>query len=385
VIHDIVIAGAGPAGAHLAYRLAQNGFRPVLLDACRFPRKKVCAGGLTSRALLELGRDAALPLQRKITAACLTWRNRGTIQEELGEPGGATVLREEFDTYLVDRAAALGAVFFPGRAFLDVRFKGDLLEVETSDGPLRARRLIGADGARSRVRRRVFGAGTVRLMPALAARVQIPGEAMDRLGARWVIDYGGMRGGYGWLFPMKDHVCTGVGTTFRGGDLKKAHQAFMESYDCLHGGRILDLRCSCIPVGGRAEILQKDNVWLIGDAAGLAEPFYGEGLFYAFRSASLAAQALAEGAGDPRAESYRDRVAREILPELDGCRMLARCFYLAPRLGFSLGIRNRFFRARARSARAAGRIGGILLFWAALSIPFGLMGLRHPGAVEGRL
>jgi geranylgeranyl reductase family protein len=385
MIHDVVIAGAGPAGAHLAYLLAKSGIQTVLLDQCIFPRMKVCAGGLSPRALQELQIDPLPPVQRRITASCLTWKNRDTIQVGMAEQNGATVLREEFDAFLVERAKGQGIVFFPGRAFLSAQSCGEGMDIETSQGPMQARYLIGADGVYSRVRRNLFGPHLVRFMPALAARARIPGRAMERLGDRWVMDYGGMKGGYGWIFPMRDHVCTGVGTTFRGGDLRKAHRAFMERYDCLKGGRILDLRCSCIPVGGRTEILQKDNAWLIGDAAGLADPFHGEGLFYAFKSASLAAQALVEGLKDRGAPSYAERVRNQILPDLRLCRVLAKWFYRAPRIGFSLGIRNPVFHAKASRGRIRGESPGRLLLWAALSVPFGLLRSRHPGALDGRL
>ena len=83
-IYDIAIVGAGPAGSSLAYWLTRKGFNVIIIDKDFFPRKKVCAGGLTAKTLKLLPFDIGPVIENKIYQVSLTHKLKG----ELCRPNG---------------------------------------------------------------------------------------------------------------------------------------------------------------------------------------------------------------------------------------------------------------------------------------------------------
>src|SRR5579859_3979029 len=91
--YDAIVVGAGPAGAHLAYTLARAGRRVALLDKRRFPREKVCGGGISRKSIALLDLDLAAVAHNWITGAFLTFQNRSAVKKDLRFAVGCTVLR----------------------------------------------------------------------------------------------------------------------------------------------------------------------------------------------------------------------------------------------------------------------------------------------------
>jgi flavin-dependent dehydrogenase len=144
---DIVVVGGGPAGSTVAWRLARTGARVALLDAAVFPRVKLCAGWVTRRVLADLELDpAAYPhtIQPFDGVAVAV----GDAEHETRWPRVARwgIVRAEFDTFLLRRAAAAGAVVHEGARVRAVRELGDGMEVESDAGVFRAGVVVGAGG-----------------------------------------------------------------------------------------------------------------------------------------------------------------------------------------------------------------------------------------------
>ena len=211
---DVLVAGAGPGGAFLSYLLARRGLNVLALDKERFPRDKVCGGGISNKTIDLLPFSIEPVTQKKISGAYLTYRNRDTVFRELGGSDGAAVLRSEFDAFLIHQAVAAGAEFMPETAFVSAQRQGDSLNVITTRGEIATRCLVGADGAMSRVRSEIFGRDIVRCAPAVEALVTVRPEHAARIGDRMLFDFGGMPRGYGWIFPKKDHLNVGVFSIF---------------------------------------------------------------------------------------------------------------------------------------------------------------------------
>ena len=331
MIYDEVIVGAGPAGSHAARLLAQQGHSVALIDKATFPRDKVCGGGLSRKSLALLGTQTIEEVvQERVTGAMITFGNEGAIERELVSIAGCTVVRSEFDTLLLARAQAAGARFFARNRFEDAVVESEGVRVRTSSGELRARYVLAADGVGSAVRRRFFQRGLVSCAPALEMLVKFPQRWRERFARRILFDFAGMPRGYGWIFPKRDHVNVGVYSIFGAHALRDQLARFMARYACLRESTQVHCQGAAIPLRNRHAVFEQGRVWLLGDAAGCAESVYGEGIYFALKSAALAAQTFADAAGSPVKGAYTEQMRADLVPDLRLSETMGRFIYSAP-------------------------------------------------------
>ena len=321
---DALVVGAGPAGSHLSYLLARTGRRVALLDKQRFPRDKVCGGGLSRKSIALLDLDISRVVHHWITGAFLTFQNRSAVVKDLPFTVGCTVLRDEFDHLLLTRACEAGAHFFDEATFFGLHVHGAGVTARTSRGEFSGRRLFAADGVGSAVRTKVFGRQLVSYVPALEALVAMPDAALHSFGDRAVFDFGAMPKGYGWIFPKRDHLNVGIYSPFGGTALRQHLMEFIDRYPALRRRRGIEYRGHAIPLRNKAKAFERGPVVLLGDAAGLAESIFGEGIYFALKSAALAAQAEFVRDGGAHSMRYTDLVRHELLPELRAASLLAK-------------------------------------------------------------
>jgi geranylgeranyl reductase family protein len=376
--HDVVIAGAGPAGSHAAYLLAREGLRVALLDRARFPRDKVCGGGLSAKTLALLEPAPGPVVHKTFTGAWITWRDRRAIAKELERPAGCTVVRSEFDHWLVMQAQAAGAQFHPDTAVRAVTQRAHGVHIDTARGPFRARVLLAADGVASTVRAQVFGRRAVTFAPAVEALVPCSRERLERLGDRMLFDLGGMPRGYGWIFPKRDHLNAGVYSIFGGAGIRRHLQAFLQRHGLPTDAHTVRVCGHAIPVRNAIRAYQRGSVWLLGDAAGFAEAVYGEGIYFAVKSAKLAASVLLEAGGAPPAGEYERRVRIELEPELRWSQRIGRALYSIGPLAFDRLARSRL-ACDWFTALITGELGYRACWWRAVAgAPAWLLSPRHP-------
>ena len=337
--YDALVVGAGPAGSHLACLLARAGRRVALIDKARFPRDKVCGGGLSRKSLDLLG-DVAPVVHRWIAGARLALRDRPALVKDMLPVAGCTVTRAEFDQLLVARAQEAGAEFFEQTAFVDLKEDASGVVVKSSAGPFNCRKLFAADGAGSAVRVKVFGKGAVSYVPALEALVPASETVLHEFGERAVFDFGAMPRGYGWIFPKRDHLNVGIYSPYGGSALRRHLDAFLDRYPALRGRAPLAYRGFAIPLRNVAGAFERGPVALVGDAAGLAEAVFGEGIYFALCSAQLAARAELAAEGPREPNLYTRLLARELLPELRAARWLAACLFALPRFALERLVRH---------------------------------------------
>ena len=340
MISDILIVGAGPSGAFLGYLLARMGYAVRIIDKATFPRDKVCGGGISNKTIKLLPFDISSVVQRHIKGAFLTYKNQDTVVKDLGDRGGASVLRSEFDHFLLERAIDAGAKFEGNSTFLRADRRGGGLSVTTSLGEIKTRYLVGADGAMSRVRESIFGRGLVTCAPAVEALVSVVPEKAARIGERVLFDFGGMPRGYGWIFPKRNHLNVGVFSIYPTTSIKKDLSQFMSRYEILDSPSSVKHLGFVIPLKNHRHDFERDNVLLLGDAAGLAESFYGEGIYFALKSSLVAAEAFASGFDRPSDRAYSHLIKKKLQPELTYSELNARMFFPNQRFGFYRMVRN---------------------------------------------
>ncbi|MEX1315831.1 MAG: geranylgeranyl reductase family protein [Synechococcaceae cyanobacterium] len=396
---DLVVVGAGPAGAMAAATAARGGLRVVLVEKRRLPRHKPCGGGLPAPVQAEL-RDLApeAVIDTRVRHLRHSWSFREAVEAAI-DPSGMPadrsrglwmVQRPRFDQALVQRAVAAGATLLQGHTFTALESTTAGVELRlvqghsgggaASERRLRARHVIGADGAAGAVAASVGLRSSPRV--ALAIELEVPHRwdpAAPLLRPDLLhLDYGVLRRGYAWVFPKADHLNIGAGV-FHGrcrdvrrdpgarGRIRSAIDGYAAALG-VDPARLAGLRAHAHPLpfwDGPEPLHSPDGrVLLVGDAAGLINPLFGDGLFHAIRSGRLAAEALL--ADDPL--SHTARVHDLLASDFEAARRLARLFYGFPGLAYRYAISQ----PRATPV-AVGLLGG--------EIPFRGLGRRALGRV----
>jgi geranylgeranyl reductase len=315
---DVVVVGGGPAGATAAADLARAGRSVLLLD--RAGRIKPCGGAIPPALIAEFAIPDALLVARITSARMVSPAGR---QVDMPIDGGfvGMVDRDVFDEFLRERARAAGAVRRTG-TFDRIERDGDGVAVVrylAGGGPrpqevasVRARAVIGADGAASQVAKQcVPGAGSVPYVYAYHEIVRSPRGAPAQTsaavgfdGARCDVYYRGSLSPdfYGWVFPHGDTTSVGTGTALRGFSIRNAVGALRDAAG-LADTETIRREGAPIPMHPLRRWDNGRDVVLAGDAAGVVAPASGEGIYYAMTGGRLAAQAVAAflATGDTRA------------------------------------------------------------------------------------
>ncbi|HLF84811.1 MAG TPA: lycopene cyclase family protein [Blastocatellia bacterium] len=320
---EIAIIGAGPAGAHLASRLAAEGRDVVLFDP-KGAWEKPCGGGVPTRAIREFAfilESSNYPrkLVRQITMISPVERR---VTLTLDRPF-AVYSRQVLNSLVLDRAIEAG-VEFVREAVSAFSRELDGWTISTDVGnQWRARFLVGADGASSLTRRRLIGIFPKRDL-ALAFGYNIASEdtdgshgdngthrtgpSMDEVVVRFPREFTG----YLWAFPRPGVMNFGVASKLgerTSDELRTLLTDFVSGY---YGGRMPDparvsffgAKIPTLDLASWKDLQASGDGWaLIGDAAGFADPITGEGIYYALKSADLYADALRDSMGRGSSDS----------------------------------------------------------------------------------
>jgi len=327
-VWDVIVVGAGPAGAMAALRAAQNGAQVLLLERERLPRYKLCGGGLIGLTLQSLPNGFNVPSLNEAKSATFTMNlaaERTRTAEEVIIP---MVMRDTFDAQLVDFAVEHGVQLRTEVLVERVDPGPDEVTVLTSGGPLRARVVIGADGSTSRVAR-AAGAKFAQVDLGLEVEVEVPDRIQQLWAGRVLIDFGRIPGGYAWIFPKGDRLTVGaIAAKGYAQEQRRYVQDMLRRFElelypqAVAAGHLTRCRTNDSP-------LAADRLLLAGDAAGLLEPWTREGISFALRSGRLAGEAAADVAcgrqtWSAAATHYRDAITDNLGAEMTvGFRALA--------------------------------------------------------------
>lgn len=335
---DVAVVGGGPAGATLAYELARKGIRVLLLEKEKLPRYKCCAGGVTRKAAGLLGFDISEVAEDVVHEVSFGFNLGKTYLRRSDQPVMYTVMRESFDHSLVERAQRLGALLMDGQRVTQVQTCGDWVEISTADSVFRSRLVVGADGAHSIVARELDMRRSIEYLTAIESEIAVPEQELAKWKARVRLDLGCVPGGYAWVFPKRDHLSVGAGCGASKTSGLSAH--YRKFLDSLGIGSYIIINCGShlIPTCTKGSLVWQRKALLVGDAAGLCDPLTGEGIYYAIRSAQLAAQVIEDflTSDRPELDNYQEAVDREIVSELRIARVLSRLFVRFPHLAFGM-------------------------------------------------
>ena len=333
--YDLLIIGAGPAGAAAAYWAAKRDLKVLAVDKKHFPREKTCGDGLTPRAVKELSdmglegafadwhRHEGLRVRAHGAVLELPWPSHPTYPDY-----GFVVRRRDLDSLVAQQAKSAGADVRHGteavRPLLNasngnLASNGHIAGAEPLSGAelrdtasgeierVKARYVIVADGANSRFGRALGARRNRSLAQGMAIRTYYASPVHDDPWIESALDITDRQGttlpGYGWIFPLGDgKVNVGIGllSTFR--DYKSVNTSWLME-EWAHalpdfwgvdpaspeiapvGGRL--------PMGGSVQPKAGANWLVVGDAAGTVNPFNGEGIDYAYETGRAAADIIA--------------------------------------------------------------------------------------------
>jgi geranylgeranyl reductase family protein len=290
--YDAIVVGAGPAGSVTAYRLARAGASVLLLDKARFPRDKPCGGGLTVRALNELPFSVAPVVEHEVDRMRLRLRYGPSYERASARPLILMTQRRRLDAFLAEQAAAAGAELRDGARVTDLRETGDGVEVTVDGTRAAGRALIGADGANGIVAKRLRLGERPIYGVALEGNLPYSEIGEERYRRTAVIELATLPGGYGWVFPKGDHANFGIGGWERTGALLREQLGVLCRAHAVSGSKLEGLRGHRLPLRRPDALLARGRALLVGDAAGLVDPLSGDGMYEAFVSARLAAEAV---------------------------------------------------------------------------------------------
>jgi len=289
--YDVAIVGAGPAGAHLAARLAQAGARVALFDP-KAPWEKPCGGGITHKAWSRFPflTNPELPRNEVLRSLQVTSNGRFFVIDQ-GHPL-FIVSRLDLSRMMLNMADRAGAEHIP-LAVDHVETWDRQTRLKAGSERFFADFVVGADGVHSVVRR--YFLGPLPKERVLSAILQMVEGGPDDPTMLQVTPFPG----YAWAFARRNCLCVGAGATEHGHALKPALDQFMKKFfpDRKPLG---ELRGAPLPFLNGREYYREPRAgphWaLIGDAAGFCDTLTGEGILYAIWSADLLADAYLRGA-----------------------------------------------------------------------------------------
>ena len=306
---DVIVAGAGPAGAIAALRLARAGLRVLVVERYALPRQKPCGGGISTRVLTRFPwlRDALPRIPtHPVSSLYLEGPSGGVFRMQSDGPAVLLIRRIEFDYLLASLAREAGAEILASTAIAQARQDADGVTLRTRDGrELRAPIVIAADGVNSVIARRLglnpgWPAGRLALdmmeeTPIAALNAAEP----DTLSVFY--GYGGAHG-YAYIFPKREHVNVGIGYVlpyFKARidltpyDLQQTFVGDLRARGLLSGeSQRRNFTPFLIPIGGPLRRTADGRVLLAGDAGGFVNGFSAEGIYYAMVTGDLAAGAV---------------------------------------------------------------------------------------------
>jgi geranylgeranyl reductase family protein len=331
---DVAVIGSGPAGAMAAYEAASKNLSVLMIEKETLPRYKTCGGGLVHRGRRKIPFDISETLEKEFHEIEVFFENSDHyFVTKRSQPIISMVMRDQFDAKFTQQAVEMGVRLIENTQLLSIDF-GETMVLKTNRGMFKSRYLIAADGALSPTAKMAGWKDSRTLIPALEFEVKVGQEDFLRLSKKVRFDVDTVPYGYAWCFPKSTHLSLGVCCLKKQKiDLRSIYKDYLKKLGITevieetgHGFQI--------PIAPRNDGFVKQQVFLVGDAAGFADPLTAEGISNAIYSGQLASAAIASHFNHPDLAStaYQANLEKKLLPELKTSNLLGWIFYAQPKM-----------------------------------------------------
>ncbi|OQX22491.1 MAG: hypothetical protein BWK75_00650 [Candidatus Altiarchaeales archaeon A3] len=312
---DIIVIGAGPAGSTIAEKTASAGFKTLILEKEKLPRDKPCAGIAPPRIYHLLGKIPEYVIERIFNGYHLFSPSgielyTGFLKE------GVIVDRKKFDYWLIERAKDAGAEVIDNLNANNIIFSKNDNKIKINNN-FYSKILVGADGANSIVRKTI-GRKYKNFALGVQYTIDLPNEVInEKIGNWFEVHYGHVNGGYGWASPQNNKIKIGLGSTddkFKKNSreyLNKFVENFKKKKE-IKNLKTINFTSHLIPIDGPMEEPCRSNIILIGDAAGFVNPLTGEGIYYAVKSAQIAADSIIKHCHDLEKDDFEKECVEKL-------------------------------------------------------------------------
>lgn len=291
--YDVVIIGAGPGGVAAAHNLINNKISCILIDKQKFPRNKLCAGGITYKTF-DLIKTLKLHNEFNIKNSVVSEGAKLYLEYEHitdVKAKGLTYLvdRFQFDNYLVEEYKKKGGIFLEGVGVKSIDTIENIITLSNNE-EIKFKYIIGADGAVGITKKLVYEKFKAN---GFCLQVEIDKDKFNYEDNDMSLYYGIIPQGYGWIFPKQNSYTIGFGGVYdKKINFHKEFEKFLDNLGIKYDKS--QFKGAMLPFGEyiKEPINKEKNLLLVGDAAGFVDPFTGEGIYFAMLSGIKASKVI---------------------------------------------------------------------------------------------
>jgi len=340
---DVAIIGGGLSGSATAFYLSKKGYSILVIEKENDQHIKPCAGGMASSMKKFLPLDIKDVVETKVRNVEFRWKGNDNVKADLsGESPFWIIKREKLDQLLMDEALKNGIEILRPVSVDKIVKANDSWSIICDDkGTYKCEFIVIADGSQSKWAQ-YFNLGPRR--PKFADTIALRLKGLGDIPKDSVrFEFGFVKHGFAWAFPLKNSVNIGLGTFINNSLLNEAqiNDKVIKSF----GFKDLPFR----PINRKLRIwsgfykLNGDKILAVGDAASLCDPFLAEGIRPSLISSYYAAESIHECLTKKvdHLNNYSKNINNEWGKSMAWGRRIAQVFYRFPQTGYQLGVKRK--------------------------------------------
>ena len=339
---DIIIIGGGLSGSSTALNLSKKGYSVLIIEKEALGNIKPCAGGMASsmKKFLPLNIDQAI--ESKVRNVEFSWKSSDQVIADLSEESPFWIIRrEKLDKLLLDEALKYGSEILRPAQVEKITKEDKTWIIKCSNKVLyKSKFLVIADGSQSQWAG-YFNLGPRR--PKFANTLALRLEGLGNIPKNSVrFEFGFVKYGFAWAFPLKDSINIGLGTFINNKFLKD--KALNNKVIKSFGFDDLSFKAvhKRLRIWNGIHKLNGDRILAVGDAASLCDPFLAEGIRPSLISSYYAAESIEQSLSRSNdLNNYSSNIYNEWGKSMVWGKRIAQIFYRFPRTGYQLGVKRK--------------------------------------------
>ena len=342
-LFDIAIIGGGLSGSSTALNLSKKGYSVIVIEKEEKRSKIPCAGGMAASIANFVSSDISSIIESEVKSVHFTWKSSDRVIAEIpGESSFWVVRREKLDELLMQQAIKYGTTIIRSSEVDSLKRSDETWHCLCSNRTIiHSKFLVIADGSESKWAT-YFNLGPKN--PKYANTLSIRLNGLGNISKDSVkFDFGSIKYGFAWAFPLQDSINIGIGTFI--GNSELVNSDYIKKI--LRGFGFGDIRCK--PLIKKLRIwngnhkLNQEGVLVVGDAASLCDPFLAEGIRPALISSFFASESIDKclNAKTFNLDEYSKVMTNGWGKSMVWGKRIAEVFYRFPKTGYRLGVKRK--------------------------------------------